>query len=179
MSNWNIVATTVEGKYNQALSFLVQFGTVKPTAYYNVVLLQVQDVPGFMAALAAEWETQGGRHALLQRAVPMTHTFNFSDREGFGRRAAEIALAWAPHLTGKTFHVRMHRRGFKEQMSSEQEEQLLNTVIVEATAQSGRPAMVSYDDPDAVAAVETIGSHAGMSLWFREDLKRYPFLKLN
>jgi len=178
MSNWNIVATTVEGKYNQALSFLVQFGTVKPTAYYNVVMLQVHDVPGFMAALAAEWETRGGRLALLQRAVPMTHTFNFSDRHGFGRRAAEIVLAWVPQLVGKTFHVRMHRRGFKEQMSSEKEEQMLNTVIVEATAHAGRAATVSHDDPDAVAAVETIGSHAGMSLWFREDLQRYPFLKL-
>ncbi len=179
MSNWNIVATTAEGKYNQALSFLVQFGTVKPTAYYNVVMLQVRDVPGFMAALAAEWETRGRRLALLQRVVPMTHTFNFSDRIAFGRRATEIVLAWVPQLVGKTFHVRMHRRGFKEQMNSEQEEQLLNTVIVEATTQAGRSAIVSYDDPDAVAAVETIGSHAGLSLWFREDLQRFPFLKLN
>jgi tRNA(Ser,Leu) C12 N-acetylase TAN1 len=179
MSDWNVLATTAEGKYNQALAFLVQFGTVKPTAYYNVVMLRVQDVPGLLAFLAMEWEAQGGQLKLLQRVAPMDFTFNFSDREMFARRAAGIARDWAPRLTGKTFHVRMHRRGFKEQMSSEQEEQLLNAVIVEATTQNGRPAVVAYDDPDAVAAVETIGSHAGISLWFREDLQRYPFLKIH
>ena len=56
---------------------------------------------------------------------------------------------------------------------------MLNTVVVEATAQTVQPAVVSYDDPDAIAVVETIGSHAGMSLWFREDLQRFPFLKIH
>ena len=178
MSNWNIVATTVEGKYHQALAFLVQFGTVKPTAYYNVVMLLAHDVQGLMTTLADEWEAQGGRLLLLQRVVPMTHTFNFSDREGFGTRAAAVALTWAPRLAGKSFHVRMHRRGFREHLRSVEEEQLLNAVIVEATTQAGQAAGVSYDDPDAIVAVETIGSHAGMSLWFREDLQRYPFLHI-
>jgi tRNA(Ser,Leu) C12 N-acetylase TAN1 len=178
MSNWNMVATSVEGKYNQALAFLVQFGTVKPTAYYNVVMLLAHDVQGLMTTLAAEWESQGGRLLLLQRVVPMTHTFNFSDREGFGKHAAAVALTWVPRLAGKSFHVRMHRRGFREHLRSVEEEQLLNTVIVEATAQAGQAASVSYDDPDAIVAVETIGSHAGMSLWFREDLQRYPFLHI-
>lgn len=179
MSNWNIVATTAEGRYNPALSFLAQFGTVKPTAYYNVVMLRVEDVPGFMNLLAEEWEARDGRLALLQRVVPLDHTFNFSNRQSFGKHAADIARSWAPRLAGKTFHFRMHRRGFKEQMSSMEEEQMLNTVVVEATAQTVQPAVVSYDDPDAIAVVETIGSHAGMSLWFREDLQRFPFLKIH
>jgi tRNA(Ser,Leu) C12 N-acetylase TAN1 len=37
---------------------------------------------------------------------------------------------------------------------------------------------VSFDNPDAIIAVETIGNQAGMSLWFREDLQRYPFLHI-
>jgi hypothetical protein len=28
-------------------------------------------------------------------------------------------------------------------------------------------------------AVETVGTQAGLSLWTREDLKRYPFLRLD
>ena len=179
MSNWNMIATTAEGRYNQALAFLVQFGTVKPTAYYNVVMLLVPDVPRLMAVLAEEWESQGGRLSLLQRVVPMTHTFNFSDREGFARRSFEVALGWADRLSGKSFHTRMHRRGFKEQLSSVEEERFLNAVIVEATTRTGKSAGVAYDDPDAIIAVETVGSHAGMSLWFREDLRHYPFLNIH
>jgi tRNA(Ser,Leu) C12 N-acetylase TAN1 len=144
-----------------------------------VVLMQVHDVPALMGLLSSEWETQGGRLLLLQRVVPITHTFNFSDQETFGQRTSAVVLNWVPQLTGKTFHVRMHRRGFREQLRSVEEEQLLNAVLVEATTRAGLAAGISFDDPDAIIAVETVGSHAGMSLWFREDLQRYPFLHLS
>lgn len=178
MGNWNLMATTAEGKYTQALGFLARFGIVKPTSYYNVVMMEVREVPELMEFLAREWESQGGRLLLLQRVVPMSHTFNFRDHQAFGMRAAEIVSGWTDRLAGKTFHVRMHRRGFKDQLHSEKEERFLNTAIVEATERSGNPAVVSFDDPDVVIAVETIGNQAGMSLWLREDLQRYPFLHI-
>jgi tRNA(Ser,Leu) C12 N-acetylase TAN1 len=178
MGNWNLIVTTAEGRYTQALGFLARFGVVKPTSYYNVVMMQVYDIPALMGSLAQEWERQGGRLLLLQRVVPMSHTFNFRDQQVFGIRATEIASGWTEQLAGKTFHVRMHRRGFKDQLRSEEEERLLNAAIVDATTPSGKPAVVSFDNPDAIIAVETIGNQAGMSLWFREDLQRYPFLHI-
>jgi tRNA(Ser,Leu) C12 N-acetylase TAN1 len=178
MGNWNLIVTTAEGKYTQALGFLARFGIVKPTSYYNVVMMEVRDIPELFGFLAREWESQGGRLLLLQRVVPMSHTFIFRDHQVFGIRATEIVSGWTDLLAGKTFHVRMHRRGFKDQLRSEDEERLLNAGIVDATAQSGNPAVLSFDDPDAVIAVETIGNQAGMSLWRREDLQRYPFLHI-
>jgi tRNA(Ser,Leu) C12 N-acetylase TAN1 len=178
MSNWNLIVTTAEGKFTQALGFLARFGVVKPTSYYNVVMMQVHDVPELMEFLAREWESRGGRLLLLQRVVPMSHTFNFRDHQVFGIRATEILSGWTDQLAGKTFHVRMHRRGFKDQLRSEDEERFLNTAIVDATTQSGNPATVSFEDPDIVVAVETIGNQAGLSLWHREDLQRYPFLHI-
>jgi tRNA(Ser,Leu) C12 N-acetylase TAN1 len=178
MGNWNLIVTTAEGKYTQALGFLARFGVVKPTSYYNVVMMYIPDVPELMEVLAREWESQGGRLLLLQRVVPMSHTFNFRDQQVFGLRAAEVVSTWTDQLSGKTFHVSMHRRGFKDQLRSEEEERLLNAAIVDATERAGSPAAVNFDDPDAVIAVETIGNQAGMSLWFREDLQRYPFLHI-
>ena len=178
MNNWNLIVTTAEGRYTQALGFLARYGVVKPTSYYNVVMMQVRDIPELMGLLAREWESQGGRLLLLQRVVPMSHTFHFRDHQAFGNRAAEIVSDWTDQLAGKTFHVRMHRRGFKDQLRSEDEERLLNTVIVDATTRSGNPAVVSFEDPELVVAVETIGNEAGMSLWEREDLQRYPFLHI-
>lgn len=178
MENWNLVATTAEGKYTQALKFLARFGIVKTTSYSNVVMMHVRDTLELMTLLAKEWQTQGGRLLLLKRVVPVTHTFTFSDRAMFVRLAQEVISDWVPRLTGGTFHMRMHRRGFKDQLSSVEEEQILNAAIIDATGKAGNSAVVSFDDPDAVIVVETIGSKAGMSLWFREDLQHYPFLHI-
>jgi tRNA(Ser,Leu) C12 N-acetylase TAN1 len=178
MGNWNLIVTTAEGRYTQALGFLARFGIVKPTSYYNVVMMEVRDIPELMEVLAREWENQGGRLLLLQRVVPMSHTFNFRDTQAFGSKATEILSGWTDRLAGNAFHVRMHRRGFKDQLRSEEEERFLNAAVVDATAQYGNAAVVSFDDPDAIIAVETIGNQAGMSLWLREDLQRYPFLHI-
>ncbi len=179
MERWNLVATTAEGKYTQALKFLAPFGIVKTTSYHNVVMMLVHDILELMTLLAKEWQTQDGRLLLLQRVVPVTHTFNYSDRAWFVRRAQEVILDWIHRLTGLTFHVLIHRRGFKDMLSSVEEEQILNAAIIEATEKTGQRAIVSQDDPDAFIAVETIGNNAGMSLWLREDLQRYPFLHVD
>ena len=179
MERWNLVATAAEGKYTQALKFLAHFGIVKTTSYHNVVMMHVRDILELMTLLAKEWQTQDGRLLLLKRVVPVTHTFNYSDRAWLVRRAREVTSDWILRLTGCTFHVCIHRRGFKDRLSSVEEEQLLNAAIVEATEKSGKRAIVSQDDPDAFIAVETIGNNAGMSLWFREDLQRYPFLRVD
>jgi tRNA(Ser,Leu) C12 N-acetylase TAN1 len=47
----------------------------------------------------------------------------------------------------------------------------MNAAILDGSGKAGNRAAVSFDDPDAVITVETIGSNAGMSLWFREDLQ--------
>jgi tRNA(Ser,Leu) C12 N-acetylase TAN1 len=176
MESWNLVATTAAGKYIQALKFMAPFGIVKTTSYNNVVMMHVHDTTKLMTLLAKEWQTQGGRLLLLKRVVPVSHTFTFGDRALFVRRAQEVTLDWVPRLTGHTFHVRIHRRGFKDQLSSVEEEQILTATIIDATGKAGNCAVVNIDDPDALIVIETIGSNAGMSLWFRKDLQRYPFL---
>jgi tRNA(Ser,Leu) C12 N-acetylase TAN1 len=142
-------------------------------------MMHVRDTPALMTLLATEWQTQGKRLLLLKRVVPVTHTFNFSDRAMFVKRAQAVTMDWVPRLTGRTFHMRIHRRGFKDQLSSVEEEQILNAAIIDGTDKAGNRAIVNFDDPDAVITVETIGSKAGMSLWFREDLQRYPFLHID
>ena len=73
----------------------------------------------------------------------------------------------------------MHRRGFKGRISSQQEERLLDDAILDSLSAAGTPARITFDDPDAVIDVETVGNQAGASLWTREELNRYPFLGVN
>ena len=43
----------------------------------------------------------------------------------------------------------------------------------------GRPGRINFDDPDHVIDIETVGSRAGLSLWARDDLRCYPFLRID
>jgi tRNA(Ser,Leu) C12 N-acetylase TAN1 len=90
-----------------------------------------------------------------------------------------VVLKWVAQLAGKRFHVRMHRRGMKGRLSSQAEERHLSEVLLAALEEAGTPGRVAFEDPDAVVAVETVGAGAGLSLWSREALHQYPFLKLD
>jgi tRNA(Ser,Leu) C12 N-acetylase TAN1 len=75
------------------------------------------------------------------------------------------------------FHVRIHRRGFKGRLSSHAEERGLADALLEAAGASGAPARISFEDPDLVVAIETVGSQAGVALLTRDDLARHPLLR--
>ena len=84
-----------------------------------------------------------------------------------------------PELAQKSFHVRMHRRGFKGRLSSPEEERFLDDLLLTALEEVGTPGRISFDDPDATIAIETVGQRAGLSFWRRSDLERYPFLRID
>ncbi len=73
----------------------------------------------------------------------------------------------------------MRRRGFKGKLSSLEEERFLGIALLESLKEAGTPGQVAFEDPDVVIAVETIGSWAGISFWDREDMKKYPFIRLD
>jgi tRNA(Ser,Leu) C12 N-acetylase TAN1 len=73
----------------------------------------------------------------------------------------------------------MHRRGFKGKLSSMGEERFLDGYLLNVLEQSGTPARITFDDPDVVVTLETLGPRCGLSLWTREELRRYPLLHLD
>ena len=75
--------------------------------------------------------------------------------------------------------MRMHRHGFKARLSSHEEERLLAELVLERLQEGGSSARISFHDPDFLLEVVTVGQRAGLSLWSREDGKRYPFLPLS
>jgi len=64
---------------------------------------------------------------------------------------------------------RRHRRGFKDRLASQEQERILDSVLLAALEKAGNPGRISFEDPDVVCVVETIGQWAGLSLWTRED----------
>lgn len=176
MLDWNVVATVREGGFRDAARLLEAFGPVSRTDYFNVLVLRTGDIAGALERLREQLEREPGIGNFLARFVPLARTFAFQSAREFEAKAAEIVAGWVPELSGKRFHVRMCRRGFKGRLSSMDEERFLDERLLGLLEEAGAPGRITFADPDAVIAIETVGPRGGLSLWTREDLARYPFL---
>src|SRR6185369_3282077 len=179
MNDWNVVITVHEDGYNQARKVLEQYGRVERTDYFNLLLMRTADYWQLLDGLQEEAERDPGRIAVLARVMPIVLSFDFQTPGEFEGKARQAVTAWLPTLGRKSFHLRMHRRGFKGKLSSMDEEKFLDTYLLEALEMAGTPGRISFDDPDAVLALETVGTRAGLALWTREELNRYPLLHLD
>jgi tRNA(Ser,Leu) C12 N-acetylase TAN1 len=179
MQDWNVVISAREGGYSAARDLLRQFAQVSRTHYFNVLVAKVENPRALLETLTELSTTLPDVPGFLARVVPLVVTFNFDSPEHFETQAREAILQWASQLAGKSFHVRVHRRGFKHQLPSPQEEQMLAGAVLEATQGAGNPGRISFENPDAIVAVETVDNRAGMSLWTRDELSRFPLLGLD
>jgi tRNA(Ser,Leu) C12 N-acetylase TAN1 len=93
------------------------------------------------------------------------------------RKAEEIVLQWVPALGGRSFHVRLRRRGGRHEIHAHEIERYLDEALIDALAQTGSPGKISFTDPDAVIAIDTVDDCAGLALWTREDLMRHRLLR--
>jgi tRNA(Ser,Leu) C12 N-acetylase TAN1 len=176
---WNVVATLQPGEFRRGCRILEQFGDVDPTGFYNVVVVTVDDPRAMLRDLLRQAADRRGLLDILARVMPADVTFNFTSPEEFHAKAREVALSWAASLAGSSFHVRLHRRGFKGRLSTQSEERFLDDLVLAALAATGTPGQIDFDDPDAVIDIETVGNRAGMSLWTRADLTDNPFLRID
>lgn len=171
-----MVASVRGREFVPAVRVLEAWGPVRRTDYYNVLVLRVADPRGFLAELTARVEAEPWMREVLAHVRPALATFDFGSREEFEERAREAARTWLADLEGRAFHVRMHRRGFRRQLSSQGEERALCEALLAELERRGRSGRVTFEDPDAVVAVETVGGRAGVSLWTRADRERFPLL---
>jgi tRNA(Ser,Leu) C12 N-acetylase TAN1 len=179
MSEWTVVASTYPESFERGRQLLEQFGRVERTDYFNVLVLTPDDPAGFLERFAAMTANVPSVLEILSRVMPAACCFDFQSSEEFETKARAAVLEWLSGLSGKTFHVRMRRRGFKRRMSSQAEERFLDEVLLAALQDAGAPGRIDFEDPDAVIDVETVGGRAGLAFWTREDLRRYPFLKVD
>lgn len=179
MRDWNVVVTTHEHRYRNARAFLLPLGDISDTDFYNVLVMRVDNPALFLEILEHELSVQPGYRMVLARVLPVTESFRFQSPQEFERKAKDVASAMVKQVEGSRFHVRMHRRGFKGRLSSQEEEVLLDHCLMEAMNVRGMEGRIDFDDPDWILALDTVGQRAGLSLWHREQLQRYPLLKLD
>jgi len=179
MRDWNTIITVHEGAFTRACHYLEQFGPVRKSGFYNVLLMRLNDPLEILRVIHEQLAHESEIAFWIARFMPVERTFTFNSPMEFEERAREAASFWLPSLAGSSFHLRMHRRGFKGRLSSADEERFLDQFLLERLSEAGAAGRIAFDNPDAIIALETLGTQAGLSLWERDDLKRFPLLHLD
>jgi tRNA(Ser,Leu) C12 N-acetylase TAN1 len=178
MKDWNVVVSVNEKGFSKAVNILKEFGPISKTEFFNVLVMEVEHITRMCDDLKKRLEDDPSSLSFLSRLIPVTKSFTFQFPDEFEQKVKETISEWAPQLEGKGFHVRMHRRGFKGRLSSLKEEKMLDELILELTKEGGNPGHITFEEPDIIIAVETVSHRAGLSIWPREDLQRYPFVRV-
>lgn len=179
MHDWNVVISIYEGHFRRAKEILEPFGRLAETDYYNLVVLRVADIRRFVDDLQERAGADPSLGKVLSRVLPVSVCFDFQTPAEFEALATQAVEPWIPQLSGKRFHVRMHRRGFRGRLSSQNEERFLDRFLQEKLEELGAQGRIDFEDPDYVLAIETVGQRAGLSLWSREQRQELPLLKLD
>ena len=177
MHDWNVVVSVYQEGYRRVLRALRAFGPAEPSPYYNVLLVKADQPLALLDAIENRTEESTALYDAISRVAPAMRCFEFDSTAALVEKAKPVLAEWMPKLAGRSFHVRLHRRGGAHDLSTQDAERRLDDFILEAAAQAGTPAKVSFTDPDAVIAIDTIDGRAGAALWTREDLARHRLLR--
>ena len=177
MREWNVLATSLEGRRPVLLAALRPLGAFWGAGYRNVLVGRVEDRDAFLEAVRERLSTHGLLEGSLTKIVPVDCVRHFEAADL--RRTVVAALeSSASRLSGKTFYVRLERRGFKGVVHTPTVEREVGEALLDAAARHGAAARVSFRDPDIIVAVETTGSTVGIGLLTRDLRTRFPFVRV-
>ncbi len=177
MKDWNVVIRTYQDGFKRALRVLQELGLVERSPYHNVLVMRVDDSMATLEALERRAEEVPALYDAISRVSPAMQCFEFHSAQEFRDKARKVLIEWLPQLAGRSFHVRFHRRGPRDDLRTPEIERLLDDTLLDALIEAGTPGIVSFSDPDAVIAIETIDDRAGLALWSRDDLARHHLLR--
>ncbi len=177
MKEWNVIATSLEGRQDALLMVLRRLGEFWRSPFRNVVLGKVDNPQSFLDQLKGLWEKDLLLPTALARALPVEKIFTVHPDEVAAKLKQEL-LPLVERLGGRKFYVRLDRRGFKGRIHSTAVEREAGEFLIEELQKRGFSPAVDFQDPDVVVVVEMVGESAGLALIDREMRARYPFLKV-
>ena len=176
MKDWNVVVTAYREGGRQTLRALRRLGRAETSGHYNVFVAKAPDP---LEMLEEMEDRAGAEPALIEtisRIAPAQTCFDYSDQADFERKTVEAVQPWLGRLSGRSFHIRVHRRGSALTETQAEEARLGRLVLAELTAQ-GAQGRISFDDADLVLSIDVVGLRAGLGLWSRQDLHTHHFLR--
>ncbi|MBW1991479.1 MAG: hypothetical protein JRI59_05075 [Deltaproteobacteria bacterium] len=177
MKDWNLVLTSQMGQERRLLQELGDLGEFRPSGFREVAIGKVADPAAFLEALRRRWEEQPFLPRMLSSVTPIQVLFPFT-LDNLLDRLKQEARKFLPEIAGKAFYVRVKRRGYKGEISSQAVEQDLDRFLLDELAAEGREARIDFHAPEVILFVEILHNQAGLTLITRDMKERYPFIKV-
>lgn len=178
MWKFNLVVTlAADGRFRHLFEELSLYGDFHKTEFLGVILGHVDDPLEFLEFVREKCERQLVAFQDLGRVVPLESCFSFN-LDTFENQARDALALYAESLRGQRFYVRLERRGLKGRIISPEVERNLDRFLLELVDETGGSAEISFDDPDMVLAIETIGERCGIGRLTKKLMERYEFVRV-
>ena len=175
---WNLLVTSLEGQRESLLSVLRTLARFRRGGFPNVLVSTVDDPWTFLGTLRHAYETSPIVRSGLGKAIPIERTLRLSNPAAFVDEVTAVLEPLARRLVGRTFFVRVFRRGFRGQIDSTRAEGELGARLVTHLEAAGDHPKVRFRDPDVIMAIESLRDEVGIALLDRELRATFPFVRI-
>jgi tRNA(Ser,Leu) C12 N-acetylase TAN1 len=176
--SWNVLVTSLEGHRESLLRALRTLARFRRGGFPNVLVATLERPAAFLDALR---DLHAGSQAVresLGRVVPIDRTARFADPGTFVDDMAAALDPLLDRLVGRTFFVRLFRRGFRGGIDSTRTEGEIGARLVAALQARGDAPKVRFKDADVAVAIETLRDEAGIAVLDRAVRETYPFVRV-
>jgi tRNA(Ser,Leu) C12 N-acetylase TAN1 len=177
MHDWNVIVTAGSDQQRACLAALQARGRFQRFHFKGVFPGHVENLKEFLERAQRAYERQESWMQTVSRILPLEGTFEFTPAT-FEEDLKTAVKPFVQRMSSGTFYVRLERRGFKGTIVSPPIERALDDHLVALGAQEGKVFEVTFEDPDYIVMIETIGNFCGVTLLSREFRTRYPFVKV-
>lgn len=175
---WNLLVTSQEGQREALRNALRPLARFRRGGFPNVLVATVEDPAVFLDGLrdlCAASEIVG---ASVGKVIPVDRTLRFAAPETFRDEVLAVLETFVDRLVGRTFFVRIFRRGFHGQIDSTRLEGEVGARLVGWLEARGDHPKVRFDDADVAVVIETLHDEVGIALLDRARRTAYPFIRV-
>ncbi len=165
--------TSLEGQREALLYGLRKLARFRRGGFPNVLVATVDDPRGFLDVLGA---APAALRASIGKVVPVDRALRFAGPDTFVDDVATGLAPWLDRLAGRTFFVRVFRRGFRGLIDSTRAEGEIGARLVAMLEARGERPKVSFRDPDVAIAIETLRDEAGVGFLDRALRAAHPLV---
>jgi tRNA(Ser,Leu) C12 N-acetylase TAN1 len=175
---WNLLVTSLEGQRESLLAALRTLARFRRGGFPNVLVGTVEDPAAFLAVLQDAYERSTVVRSSLGKVIPIDRTLRFTSPDAFRDEVGGALETLIDRLVGRTFFVRIFRRGFRGQIDSTHLEGELGARLVAALEARGDRPRVRFDDPDVALVIETLRDEVGIAFLDRTLRAAHPFVRV-
>jgi tRNA(Ser,Leu) C12 N-acetylase TAN1 len=109
--DWNVIISIYQDGFRRVIHALKDLGTVERSPYYNVLVMKADHAIGLLESVERKTEESPALYDAISRVAPAMRNFEFGSADEFKEKAGSMLREWSQRLAGRSFHVRLHRRG--------------------------------------------------------------------